>query len=164
MVSKQHYQHKESNMGRRISLGTAPGGPTLPYGPEADRPDGAGAGSLRFNTDRNFLELYNGTAWLPVGSFETVSTASNVTAHAGQQIFMDTSSGGRTITLPSSPAVGDTIRVFDSNKTFDSNACTIARNGERIMGDTADMTVDSEGASFDLIYSGSAQGWRLLSV
>ena len=71
---------------------------------------------------------------------------------------------GQTITLPSSPSVGDTVRVFDANKTFDSTACTIARNGERIMGDTADMTVDSEGASFDLIYSGTAQGWRLLSV
>lgn len=151
-------------MGRRLTIGAAPGGGTIPYGTTAQRPDNAGAGFLRFNTDRNFLEFYNGSAWLPVGTFQTVTTSSNVTASAGQAIFLDTSSGGRTITLPSSPALGDTIRVFDVARTFDSNACTIGRNGERIMGDTADMTINTEGASFDLVYSGSSQGWRLLSV
>ena len=151
-------------MGRRISIGAAPGGNTIAYGSTAQRPDTAGAGFLRFNTDRNFLEFYNGTAWLPVGTFQTVSTSSNTTASAGQAIFLDTTSGGRTITLPSSPALGDTIRIFDVARTFDSNACTIGRNCEKIMGDSSDMTIDSEGASFDMVYSGSSQGWRLLSV
>ena len=90
-------------MGRRLTIGAAPGGGTIPYGTTAQRPDSAGAGFLRFNTDRNFLEFYNGSAWLPVGTFQTVSTATNVTATAGQAIFLDTSSGGRTITLPASP-------------------------------------------------------------
>jgi hypothetical protein len=26
------------------------------------------------------------------------------------------------------------------------------------------MTISTEGASFDMVYSGSSQGWRLLSV
>ena len=151
-------------MGRRITLGSAPTGATLPYGPEAQRPDAPAPGFFRYNTDRNFLEFYNGTSWLPVGAFQTVNTNSNHSANAGQQIFMDTSSGARTVTLPASPQVGDTVRVFDSARTFDTNACTIARNGNLIMGDSADLTVDSEGASFDLVYSGATYGWRLLSV
>lgn len=151
-------------MGRRITLGSAPAGATLPYGPENQRPTAPASGFFRYNTDRNFIEFYNGTAWLPVGTFQTVTTSSDVTAEAGQQIFLDTSSSGRTITLPASPQVGDTVRVFDVSRTFDTNVCTLARNGELIMGDAADMTVDSEGASFDLIYSGSSQGWRLMTV
>ena len=151
-------------MGRRITLGSAPTGATLPYGPENQRPTAPAAGFFRFNTDRNFLEFYNGTSWLPVGAFETVNTSSNVTASPGQQIFMDTSSGATTVTLPASPQVGDSIRVFDAARTFDTNACTLGRNGNLIMGDDADLTVDSEGASFDIVYSGGTYGWRLLSV
>ena len=151
-------------MGRRITLGSAPTGATLPYGPENQRPSAPAPGFFRYNTDRNFLEFYNGTSWLPVGAFQIVNTATNVTAAPGQSIFMDTSGGARTITLPSSPQIGDSIRVFDVARTFDSNACTIARNGEAIMGDNADLTVDSEGASFDMVYSGGTYGWRLLSV
>ena len=151
-------------MGRRITLGSAPVGATLPYGPEAQRPAAPAPGFFRFNTDRNFLEFYNGTSWLPVGAFETVNTSSNVNAEPGQQIFMDTSGGSRDITLPSSPQVGDTIRVFDAARTFDTNPCNIDNNGKLIMGDNAVLTVDSEGASFDLVFSGDTYGWRLLSV
>lgn len=151
-------------MGRRITLGSAPTGATLPYGPEAQRPAAPAPGFFRFNTDRNFLEFYNGTSWLPVGAFETVNTSNNVTASAGQQIFLDTSGGARTITLPSSPQIGDTVRIFDAARTFDTNTCTVGRNGSLIMGDSADLTVDSEGASFDIVYSGGTYGWRILSV
>ena len=86
-------------MGRRITIGAAPGGNTIPYGGTAQRPTTAGAGFLRFNTDRNFLEFYNGSAWLPVGTFQTVTTSSSVTATEGQAIFLDTTSGGRTVTI-----------------------------------------------------------------
>ena len=52
-------------MGRRISIGSP--GLTVPFGTTAQRTDDAGSGALRFNTDVNVLELYNGTAWIPVG-------------------------------------------------------------------------------------------------
>ena len=149
-------------MGRRISLGSP--GLTIPFGNTAQRTAGAGAGSLRFNTEINVLELYNGTAWLPVGVLNAKTVTTTYSAHSGEQLFVDTNGGAFTITLPSAPAVGDIIRFFDLRKTFDSNALTIGRNGKLIQGDSADMTVSSEGAAFDLVYSGDSYGWRIHSV
>lgn len=149
-------------MGRRISLGSP--GLTIPFGNTAQRTAGAGAGSLRFNTEINVLELYNGTAWLPVGVLNAKTVTTTYSAQSGEQLFVDTNGGAFTITLPSAPATGDVIRFFDLRKTFDSNALTIGRNGKLIQGDSADMTVSSEGAAFDLVYSGDSYGWRIHSV
>ena len=149
-------------MGRRISVGSP--GLTIPYGNTAQRTAGAGAGSLRFNTEINVLELYNGTAWLPVGVLNAKTITTGYTAHSGEQIFADTNGGGFTVTLPASPATGDVIRFFDLRKTFDSNNLTINRNGRLIQGDASNMTVNTEGAAFDLVYSGNSYGWRLLTV
>ena len=149
-------------MGRRISLGSP--GLTIPFGNTAQRTANAGAGSLRFNTEINVLELYNGTAWLPVGVLNAKTVTTTYSAHSGEQLFVDTNGGAFTITLPSAPATGDVIRFFDLRKTFDSNALTIGRNGKLIQGDSADMTVSSEGAAFDLVYSGDSYGWRIHSV
>ena len=149
-------------MGRRISLGSP--GLTIPFGNTAQRTADAGAGSLRFNTEINVLELYNGTAWLPVGVLNAKTVTTTYSAHSGEQLFVDTNGGAFTITLPSAPATGDVIRFFDLRKTFDSNALTIGRNGKLIQGDSADMTVSSEGAAFDLVYSGDSYGWRIHSV
>ena len=149
-------------MGRRISLGSP--GLTIPFGNTAQRTANAGAGSIRFNTEINVLELYNGTSWLPVGVLNAVTVTTTYTAHSGEQLFVDTNGGAFTITLPSAPATGDVIRFFDLRKTFDSNALTIGRNGKLIQGDSADMTVSSEGAAFDLVYSGDSYGWRIHSV
>lgn len=152
-------------MGRRITVGSP--GLTVPYGTSAQRPADAGAGSIRFNTDLNILELYNGTAWLPVGEFQSVfidSSDSPYQSSSGQQLFVDSSVGVVTVNLPADPQVGDRIRFFDLTKSFDSFSLTVGRNTKRIQGDTADMTVDTEGAAFDMIYSGSANGWRLLTV
>ena len=149
-------------MGRRISLGSP--GLTIPFGNTAQRTANAGAGSIRFNTEINVLELYNGTAWLPVGVLNAKTVTTTYSAHSGEQLFVDTNGGAFTITLPSAPATGDVIRFFDLRKTFDSNALTIGRNGKLIQGDSADMTVSSEGAAFDLVYSGDSYGWRILTV
>ena len=149
-------------MGRRISLGSP--GLTIPFGNTAQRTADAGAGSIRFNTEINVLELYNGTAWLPVGVLNAKTVTTTYSAHSGEQLFVDTNGGAFTITLPASAAAGDVIRFFDLRKTFDSANLTIGRNGKLIQGDSADMTVNSEGAAFDLVYSGDSYGWRILTV
>ena len=110
------------------------------------------------------LELYNGVAWLPVGVLNAKTVTTTYSAHSGEQLFVDTNGGAYTITLPGSPATGDVIRFFDVRKTFDSNALTIGRNGKLIQGDASDMTVNSEGAAFDLVYSGDSYGWRIMTV
>ena len=151
-------------MGRRISVGSP--GLTIPYGTTAQRVAGAGDGALRYNTEVNVLELYSTaqSAWLPVGTLSAKTVTTTYSANSGEQLFCDTNGGGFTITLPGSPATGDVIRFYDLRKTFDSNALTIGRNGRLIQGDAANMTVNSEGAAFDLVYSGNSYGWRIFTV
>ena len=72
---------------------------------------------------------------------------------------MDTSGGAVTATLPASPAVGDEVHFIDSRFTFDANALTIGRNSSKIANTSADLVVNTEGASFGLVYSGSNIGW-----
>jgi hypothetical protein len=84
------------------------------------------------------------------------------TASAGDLIFVDTSGGAVTVTLPASPSVGDEIRFIDSTASFDTNALTVGRNSEKIQGDAADLTVNTERAGLGLAYSGSSNGWLLI--
>ena len=95
-------------------------------------------------------------------SVRTVS--GSFTARAGQDYFVDTNSAAVTMTLPAAAISGDRVRVYDLRKTFDTNNLTIGRNGHLIQGDAADMTVSTEGAAFDLIYSGATYGWRIFTV
>jgi len=97
-----------------------------------------------------------------VGQYYEIST--NTTAVASRYYFVNTSAGAVTLTLPASASMGDTVRVIDGANTFDTNNLTIARNGHVIMGDAANMTVDTEGASFDLVYYNATHGWKLFSI
>jgi hypothetical protein len=78
--------------------------------------------------------------------------------------FVDTTAGVITATLPAAPAVGDSIRFLDAAKTFDTNAFTVGRNGKLIQGDADNLTVSTESAAFELIFSGDTYGWRIFSV
>ena len=89
--------------------------------------------------------------------WRTVTAAETV--QAGAKLFVDTNSGAVTITLPASPAVGDEVHFADSRFTFDSNALTVGRNSSKIANTSADLVVNTEGASFGLVYSGSNIGW-----
>lgn len=95
-------------------------------------------------------------------TYSVVNTSFN--AVSDNSYFVNTSAGGVTATLPASPNTGDSIRFFDVAKTFDTNALTIARNGQLIQGDAANMTVNSESAAFELVYSNSTFGWRIFSI
>ena len=135
-----------------------------PVGTTGQRPVTPLQGGLRFNTSIGSFEGYNGSAWVPIGGLQNVDANSNYSANAYEQIWANTTGGGFTVTLPASPNQGDTVRIFDVAKTFDSNNLTIARNGKLIMGDAADMTVGAEGAAFDLVFYNDTFGWRLFTV
>jgi len=107
------------------------------------------AGTLTWQTPKSF-------------TYSTVATSFSAVAFGGY--FVNTSGGAVTATLPASPAVGDSIRFLDAAKTFDSNTFTVGRNGNLIQGDAQDMTVTTESAAFELIWSGATFGWRIFSV
>ena len=89
--------------------------------------------------------------------WRTVSAAETV--QAGAKLFVETNGGAVTITLPASPAIGDEVHFVDSRYTFDSNALTVGRNSSKIANASADLVVNTEGAAFGLVYSGSNVGW-----
>ena len=97
-----------------------------------------------------------------IGQYYEIS--SNTTAVAGRFYFVNTSAGAVTVTLPTTATMGDTIRIIDGSATFDTNNLTVARNGHKIMGATADLTVNTEHAAFDLVYYNSTNGWKLFSI
>ena len=135
-----------------------------PKGTTAQRPVSPIQGALRFNTDLGSFEGYSGTAWVPIGGLQNVDVTTTYTASAYQTLWCDTTGGGYTVTLPASPNKGDVVRILDVAKSFDSNTLTVGRNGKRIMGDAADLTVTTEGAAFDLIFYNDTYGWRIFSV
>jgi len=97
-----------------------------------------------------------GTSW------QAVKTG-NYTASAGEGVFCNTTGGSFTLTLPSSPTLGDEVSFVDYAGTFDTYALTIGRNSEKINGATADLTVSVERAANTLVYTDGTQGWLLKS-
>ena len=84
------------------------------------------------------------------------------TIQAGAKLFVDTTGGAVTATLPASPAVGDEVHFIDSRFNFDSNALTGGRNSSKIANASSDLVVNTEGAGFGLVYSGSNVGWTYM--
>ena len=90
--------------------------------------------------------------WRVVSAAETVQ--------AGAQLLVNTNGGGVTITLPASPATGDEVSFVDQGYDFNSNALTVGRNSSNIANAASDLTVNTQGAAFGLVFSGDATtGW-----
>ncbi len=123
---------------------------------------------LRGNTVTGDLEVWNSslTRWMPAlgvdKNFRTLSN--NTTIDSFTTVFADMSGGTWTLTLPSSPTQGDKVRIIDYKKAADANTLTVNRNGSNIMGDASDLTVETEGASFELIYTDASNGWIVFGI
>jgi hypothetical protein len=105
----------------------------------------------------------DGTNWynLQTSGTDWLTKTGTYTAFPGDKLFVDTSGGVSTITLPAAPAVGDEIRFVDVANAFDTHNLTVGRNSLKIDGQTSDLTVATEGAAFSLVYSGATYGWKL---
>ncbi len=136
----------------------------LPKGSDAQRPSGV-TGMMRYNTDRNIVEVYTGSAWQTPGMYKQVDVINtNYSASSFDQCWVSTSSSAVTITLPGSPIKGDAIRFFDLARTFSARNLTVARNGKPIQGDAQDLTVNTNGAAFELVFYDNTYGWRIFSI
>ena len=107
-----------------------------------------------YSDGTNVVKANEYRKWRTVTASETVQ--------AGAKLFVDTNSGAVTITLPASPAVGDEVHFIDSRFTFDSNALTVGRNSSKIANAESDLVVNTEGAGFGLVFSGSNVGWTYM--
>jgi len=99
-----------------------------------------------------------GTVTIPTGP-TAQAVASNITMAANYNYFVDTTAA-RTLTLPASPTLGDTIAVYDASGTAAINNITVARNGNKINGQTENAIIDVNQSSSVFVYTGAIVGWR----
>jgi hypothetical protein len=139
-----------------------------PTGTTAQRPTGGDlyTGAIRYNASLVTWEGYNGSQWTGLGGGNpwqtfTADGSTGLNIAANDRYFVNTSGGAATITLPASPLVGDQISILDLASTFDTNNCTLARNGNKIMGLTENLVLNVEDEAITLVYTGATYGWKL---
>ena len=100
-----------------------------------------------------------GLSWQPV-------VTSNFSAAAGKGYWVNTTSNTITITLPSSPSVGDEVTIMDGSASngFATNNVTVGRGGSKIEGATSDDTLATNNQCVTLIFANAAKGWLYKST
>lgn len=80
-----------------------------------------------------------------------------------EELMVDTSGGIIEVTLPTSPEIGDRVKVCDLKGTFPLNKCTIVRPNvlDKIMGITEDLDITSQNATIELTFMGGTVGWKI---
>jgi len=95
-------------------------------------------------------------------NWQTTPKTGDFTAVNGEGYFVNTTSGGVTMTMPSGSA-GAIVSIQDYNKTFDSNNLIIApASGEKINGGTASasLIINTEGQGLTFVYVDGTVGWK----
>lgn len=87
----------------------------------------------------------------------TVGVISSNTTAVANSVYVLTAN--LTLTLPANPQIGDSVKV--SNRSGVAT-CIIGANNKKIMGAAANLTLDTASASFEMIYSGTDQGWVII--
>ena len=96
--------------------------------------------------------------------WQTAIKTGDFTAVNGEGYFINTTSGIITLTLPSSPSVGDIVALKDYANTFDTNNLTIDRNGSNISGVASNAIISTEGQALTLVYGDSTKGWQSVAA
>ena len=94
----------------------------------------------------------------------TTAKTSPFTSVSGKGYFVNTTSGGVTVTLPSSPSAGDIVAISDYAQTSACNAITICRNSSKIEGGCANKVLIDNGDAITLVYVDATKGWKLVNT
>ena len=86
------------------------------------------------------------------GATPTVKT-SNYTASSGDMVVINGT--GLTITLPSGPSAGDSVKI----RILGDRYCTVARNSQNIEGNASNFYVDVFDGCATFTYADSTRGW-----
>lgn len=86
---------------------------------------------------------------------------SSYTALVGDRLLV-TPAAGLVITLPSAPAIGQTVVIVDSAGTSQTTNFTVARNGSLIAGVAEDLIFNVKSKAATLVFANTAQGWRVM--
>ncbi len=93
-------------------------------------------------------------------SWQSVVTASTLTAVAGRGYPINTTSNACTVTLPASASVGDMIKFVDYARNWGTNALTLNPNSLKFQGNTSpNPEYDTNGQAVTITYIDTTQGW-----
>jgi len=107
---------------------------------------------ILYSDGTNVVKTNEYRKWRVISAAETVQ--------AGAKLLVNTNGGSVTVTLPASPATGDEVHFVDQGYDFNSNALVVGRNGSNIANAASNLTVNTQGAAFGLVFSGDATtGW-----
>ena len=77
----------------------------------------------------------------------------------GSLYIFDSTTTARTITLPGSPSLGDSIKISNRGGLATN---VLAANGNNIMGASTDLTINNVTAAFEIIWAAGSQGWVII--
>lgn len=139
------------------------------FTPLASPPSDPEAGDVYFNNSSG-LNQYLAGSWAPVGrkQFDTIEVNNVVSysASAWQQLIVNTSATTTNITLPLSPALGDTIEIIDGGAglgSFGINSLTITPSGGSTIQGQTSVDLSRNGLHVKLVYASTLNDWRILS-
>jgi len=93
-------------------------------------------------------------------NWQSVVTASTLNAVSGKGYPINTTSNTCTITMPSNPSVGDTIKFVDYARNFGTNKIIINPNSKKFQGNTSpNPEYNTNGQSITCTYIDVTQGW-----
>ena len=121
---------------------------------------GASGDTITIPVGATISNLGTSTGFSSISWQSTIVTGATHTASAGQGIWINTTSNANTLTLPSSPSVGDELIFSDFARTWQNNNVTVDLNGEKFQGNTSPSPIyNTEGEAVHIVYSGATQGW-----
>lgn len=82
------------------------------------------------------------------------------TASIGKKLIVDTSSASITVNMPSSPTLGNEVRIIDGTGNAQSNNIIVS-SSDKILGSDSNLIIDINEAAFGLVYYNSTRGWIL---
>jgi hypothetical protein len=105
------------------------------------------------------LDIQGTYSGINVIEWDTTAKTADFTAETNKGYFIDTSSGGVTVTLPATPAAGSFIGIKDYALTAQTNNIRIGRNGNNVQGAASDVLINTQGGVANLVYVDATQGW-----
>jgi len=85
--------------------------------------------------------------------------SANYTAVVGETILV--TAGSITITLPATPAIGNTVIMKDGTGAAATTSWTVGRNGSNIASSATDLTFDKDWDEICMTYINSTIGWSI---
>ena len=135
-------------------------GTPLPLGVTVETKTTSGnvSGALVSSVDIGQSTSTTGGVNLRINPIEVTSGTTELGVANSLYIFTSTTGSISTLTLPASPTSGDSIKISN----LGGLANVLGANGNKIMGVAADLTINTPTAAFEIIWSGSNNGWIII--